>query len=229
MIVGLTRTKSFVLGFVASYSALLIAVPEATLADAPTSQPAPVANVLDQPVGDVSIQGKPFKDVMDSIEDRTGVNFWIDYKALEYASISKAAPVTVNLHDAKLSDELDAIFKSVQGKDDDSKMAYTFEEGYLKITTQHALDIFQTDIRRYDIQDLLNDGFPRDEEIKDLEKYIMDHVATGKWKADDPPFWSISGSTKVSVLIICQSPKNHKKIEQLLADLRARGGLHPGI
>ena len=148
MIVGLTRTKSLVLGFVASYSALLIAVPEATLADAPTSQPAPVANLLDQPVGDVSIQGKPLKDVMDSIEERTGANFWIDYKALEYASISKAAPVTVHLHNAKLSDELDAIFKSVQGKDEDSKMGYMFEDGFLKITTQRAWMIFPL---RYDV------------------------------------------------------------------------------
>jgi hypothetical protein len=229
MTVGFSHAKCRMTGFIlwgiAACSIFLDS--GSALAGAPTSQPAAIANILDQPVGDISIQGQPFKDVMDSVQDHAGVNIWIDWKALEYASIPKAAPVTVHLHQAKLSDELDAIFKSVQGKDDDSKLGFLFEGPWLKITTQRVIDDSQMEVRRYDISKLLTNKDDREGQTEDIKNYIMDHVATGKWK--QRPDWVIAKSTLAPVLLICQTVKNQEKIQKLLDDLQANGGLNGGL
>ena len=78
------------------------------------------------------------------------------------------------------------------------------------------MDDLSTEIRRYDVKDLLTHDKPLDEQTKELEGYIMDHVATGKWGVKAGRGWVISDSRVVPVILISQTPENHTKIERLL-------------
>ena len=239
MIAGsiLTKRRFFaavlILAGIAGFAALAVLQSKKIDAAEPTSQPALNVAILDRPVGDVSFQDQPLGVVFDSLRYDMNVDVWVDWPALGRASIDRDKLVTTHLQNAKLSDELEAIFKSVGGKDEQSKLRYMLDGDILKIITQQEYDEYNAETRRYDIKDLLSDTDPRDEQINDLKKYIMDHVDTAKWKVNGGnPHFLIRGSDLAPVLLITQTRDNQEKIEELFKDLRTNPGMYranPGI
>jgi general secretion pathway protein D len=109
---------------------------------------------LDRHLPEVRFNANALSDVIDFLRDVTGANIYVDWKALEAASIARDAPVTARLRDIKFSKALELIFKSVNGDDDEHKLGYTIDEGVITISTRKELNK-NTVTRRYDINDLL--------------------------------------------------------------------------
>ena len=109
---------------------------------------------LDRKLPELRFNANSFSDVVDFLRDVTGANIYVDWAALERASISRDAPVTARLREVKFSKALEVIFKNVEGEQDDQKLGYTIDEGVITISTRRELNK-NVIARRYDINDLL--------------------------------------------------------------------------
>ena len=109
---------------------------------------------LDHHLPEVRFNANALSDVFDFLQSVTGANIYVDWPALERASIARDAPVTAHLRDIKFSKALELIFKSVEGEDDDHKLGYNLDEGVITISTKKELNK-NTITRKYDINDLL--------------------------------------------------------------------------
>jgi len=118
------------------------------------SDDAALQALLDRHLPDLRFNANSLSDVIDFLRDATGANIYVDWAALERASIARDAPVTAKLHDIKFSKALELIFKSVNGEDEDHQLGYSLDEGVITITTKKELSK-NTVTRRYDINDLL--------------------------------------------------------------------------
>jgi general secretion pathway protein D len=110
--------------------------------------------LMDKRLPELRFNANGLSDVIDFLRDVTGANIYVDWAALERASIAKDAPITARLRDIKFSKALEIIFKSVEGDDDDHRLGYTLDEGVILITTRKELNK-NVVTRRYDINDLL--------------------------------------------------------------------------
>jgi general secretion pathway protein D len=109
---------------------------------------------LDTHIADLKYNANSLTDVIENLRDQMGANIYVDWAALERASIARDAPVTARARDIKFSKALELIFKSVEGDDDEHKLGYTLDEGVITISTKKELNK-NTSTRRYDINDLL--------------------------------------------------------------------------
>ncbi len=109
---------------------------------------------LDRKLPELHFNANSFADVIEFLRDVTGANIYVDWPALERASISRDAPVTARLRDIKFSKALELIFKSVEGEEDDRKLGYSVDEGVITISTRKELNK-NVVTQRYDINDLL--------------------------------------------------------------------------
>jgi general secretion pathway protein D len=110
--------------------------------------------LMDKKLPELRFNANGLADVIEFLRDVTGANIYVDWAALERASIAKDAPVTARLRDIKFSKALEIIFKSVEGEDDDHRLGYTLDEGVILITTKKELNK-NVVTRRYDVNDLL--------------------------------------------------------------------------
>ena len=229
---------------------------------------------LDRHLPELNFTANSFSDVIDYLRDVSGANIYVDWPALERASISRDAPVTARLRDIKFSKALELIFKSVEGDDDDRKLGYTIDEGVITISTRKELNK-NVVTRRYDINDLLfvppdytnapsldlsqnnsqtaggggggssssqnlfsgntnlnnatDEQNQRTERIDEIRKYISENVAPATWKDNGGDVGSISSSPLRAVLLITQTPENHRDIVKVLDSLRASQALQVSI
>ncbi len=109
---------------------------------------------LDRHLPELRFNANALSDVIDFLRDVTGANIYVDWPALERASIAKDAQVTARLRDIKFSKAMELIFKSVEGEDDEHKLGYTLDDGVITISTRKELNK-NVITRRYDINDLL--------------------------------------------------------------------------
>lgn len=118
------------------------------------SEDAALQAQLDRKLPELKFSANSFSDVINFLRDVTGANIYVDWPALERASISRDAPVTAHLRDVKFSKALQIIFDNVQGEQPDQKLGYTIDEGVITISTRRELNK-NVVARRYDINDLL--------------------------------------------------------------------------
>jgi type II secretory pathway component GspD/PulD (secretin)/tetratricopeptide (TPR) repeat protein len=110
--------------------------------------------LLDRHIPDVKYNANSLTDVIENLRDTMSANIYVDWPALERASIARDAPVTARARDIKFSKALELIFKSVNGEDPDNQLGYSIDEGVITISTKKELNK-NTITRRYDINDLL--------------------------------------------------------------------------
>jgi beta-lactamase regulating signal transducer with metallopeptidase domain len=122
--------------------------------DSPTSGDKSIADKLDRPIDSVVFVSTPLETAIDKVMNPTGVNVYIDWPALERASVDRKDVVTCKLRDVKVSKALEIIFKCVEGEDENHKLGYVIDQGVVTITTRQELDK-NVVIRMYDINDLL--------------------------------------------------------------------------
>jgi general secretion pathway protein D len=237
---------------------------------------------LDHHLPEVRFNANALSDVIDFLQSVTGANIFVDWPALERASIARDAPVTARLRDIKFSKALELIFKSVEGDDEDHKLGYTIDEGVITISTKKELSK-NTVTRKYDINDLLfvapdynnapslslqnagqgqsggggggggggqsgqslfdnassnqnstQQNQDRQTRIDEISKFITENVDPDSWTAGagagaGAGNASISSSPLRAVLLITQTPENHRKIQSVLDSLRASQALQVSV
>ncbi|MDH3584266.1 MAG: hypothetical protein OER86_08625, partial [Phycisphaerae bacterium] len=106
---------------------------------------------LKQPIP-VSFDANRFENVVEYLRNVTGVNFFVNWKALEGAGIEPGTQVTLNLANVPGDKALRLILDQVGG--DLVPLGYSVDEGVVTISTTESLGK-NTAIRTYDIRDLL--------------------------------------------------------------------------
>jgi type II secretory pathway component GspD/PulD (secretin)/tetratricopeptide (TPR) repeat protein len=110
-----------------------------------------VIDKLQQPIP-IAFENNRFENVVEYLRNVTGVNIFVNWRALEDAGIERGAPVTLQLANVPADKALSLILDQVGG--DLVKLGYNIDDGVLTISTRENLSK-NTIIRTYDIRDLL--------------------------------------------------------------------------
>jgi beta-lactamase regulating signal transducer with metallopeptidase domain len=205
--------------------------------DPPPAQPAPPPDAERQAVAQLQRQlpaltfdAVGFSDVIDFLRDVSGMNIFVNWKAVEEAKVDRNTPVSANLRNIKFSKALNVILDSVGGGQ--VKLGYTIDEGVLVITTADDL-VHHVVTRVYDVRDLLalpprnaarTNPAPatrpatREDLVDRLSNLIIDTIATSSWKERKGAVGTLRELE--GQLIIIQTPENHRQISEFLALLR---------
>jgi general secretion pathway protein D len=117
-------------------------------------QDAVVQAQLDKRLPELRFDAVGLTDVIDFLRDVSGANIFVNWRALEAATIDRNAPVTARLRDVPFRKALDIILQDVGGGT--VKLAYTVDEGVITISTAEELAT-NTSTQTYDIRDLIID------------------------------------------------------------------------
>ena len=178
------------------------------------------------------MKGTSLEEAINFLRDVMGVNFFVDWHALEPANISRSSAVDVDLHDVSFGRALSYILKSVGNPS--GRAGWGVEDGVIVITTEEAADGL-TEVKVYDVRDLGSTGATpalsagagpaipktREDAIERLYRIITSDVLTTTWKDNGGSVGSIHELN--ARLVIQQSWEGHRLIEELLANLRASG------
>ncbi len=122
-----------------------------------TKTAAPMGNraarhVLDHAMPAVKFSETPLSDVLDFLQDTSGANFSVDWKALEAAHVAKDTPITLRMSgDVALRKLLSMVLTQASGA---GVLTFHIDQGVIEITSQEADDKLLYS-RIYPIQDLL--------------------------------------------------------------------------
>jgi beta-lactamase regulating signal transducer with metallopeptidase domain len=165
-------------------------------------------------VPDVSFEGVGLSDVLSFLRDVSGANIFVNWKALDAASVDRNAPVTVQMKHVKFSKVLDMVLESAGGGQ--SRLAYYFNDNVLTIST--ADDAGKMTVTRvYDVRDLLPPGDAKGR-ADELVKAIVNSCASDSWKTNGG---SVGAVTPVdSLLVVVQTEENQRLVKDLLAKTR---------
>jgi general secretion pathway protein D len=108
---------------------------------------------LNRQLPELNFDGVAFADVMDFLRDVSGASIFVNWKALENASVDKTTPVSARVRNIRFSKALTLILDSVGGT---IPLGYTIDEGVITVSTADDLDK-NTLTRVYDIRDLIID------------------------------------------------------------------------
>ena len=108
--------------------------------------------VLEKELPEIRFQDVAFSDVIDFLRDATQANIFVNWRALEAASIDRSAPVTTRLRNVKFSKVLSTILAAVG--DQNTPLSYTVDEGVITISTTEDL-ARNVETLTYDIRDLI--------------------------------------------------------------------------
>jgi hypothetical protein len=181
-------------------------------------------------IAELDLSRTTLEDAFEVLRDKTHANIVVHWPALEDAGIERATPIRLRLWDVGLGAALNILLDSAEPV---VPLAWSEDDGVITVSTEE--DVHQTGIMTvYDVRDLLDairpapvpGGAPpsetartRGEAIDELTRLITECV--------DPETWRDAGGTTGSMrelgarLIITQSRENHKKIHDLLKQLRA--------
>ncbi len=95
------------------------------------------------------------KDVIAFLRDLSGVNFHVNWRAMETTGVTRETPVTVKAKDISIARALDLATDQLSaGRDRYSSIYWLISDGVVEISTGEALDR-TTSVRVYEIADLL--------------------------------------------------------------------------
>ena len=158
----------------------------------------------------VDFQGTPLRDVMQDVQEMTGLSIVIDTVEFGRAGIEPETPLTLQ-GEMSVREFLRRSFKSIENAD--SGLAYTVHESSIEITSVEAASADPA-IRYYDLAYVL----PNDTHLSAVINAIEQTIS--------PDTWTVSGGTNTispvgSMLIISCDEPMHQKIEVMLARIAA--------
>ncbi len=106
-------------------------------------------------VREYNFKETPLNMVIEFFRDLSGVNFHVNWRALEATGISKDTPVTLNVKDVSIARALDLVLDQLNvGRDRYSSLYWIIDEGVVQIAPGEAFNR-TTQVRIYDIGDIL--------------------------------------------------------------------------
>lgn len=100
----------------------------------------------------IQFENNRFENVVEYLRNVTGVNIFVNWRAIEDAGIERGAPISLNLANVPADKALKLILDQVGG--DQVKIGFAIDDGVVTISTVENLGK-NTTIRSYDIRDLL--------------------------------------------------------------------------
>ncbi len=100
----------------------------------------------------IDFDANQFQNVIEYLRNVTGVNFVVNWRALQSVNIRRDDPVTLQLTNVAAEKALRLILDQVGGEE--VRLSFTVDEGVILIATQEFL-AEKTIIRTYDIRDLI--------------------------------------------------------------------------
>ncbi len=158
----------------------------------------------------------PLADVLESLEEKAGVQVVIDYRALDDAGLRTDMPVTVHVAGAKLRSALGLMLRP-------HDLTWTIAHEVLLITTPEEAETMLR-AKVYDVSDLPAHRNQQDGRARDYD-WLIEMITTGvqplSWDAVGGP-GSIAPfeAAGIEVLVVSQTREGHEEVEALLAKLR---------
>lgn len=103
----------------------------------------------------INFKDTPLSTVVEFFRDLSGVNFHVNWRAMEATGISEDTTVTLNVKDVSVAQALDLVLDQLNvGRDRYSSLYWVIDQGVVHIATGEALNR-TTRVRIYDVGDLL--------------------------------------------------------------------------
>lgn len=188
---------------------------------------AAVGQTTDEKIKDLDLSNVTLEQAFNRIRDAGRFNLVVRWPALAEAGIGRSDRVKLHLWDVKPLKALDILLRAVES--DDKPLRSADRDGIITVST--AADLVETELRIYDVRDLLAamhaqrfEGVPEEKNARvetedELTRLILDSV--------DPDSWIDAGGTDGRIhmfagrLIITQTKEGQRKVEALLKDLTA--------
>ncbi|MFW6132937.1 MAG: hypothetical protein ACOC8F_03510 [Planctomycetota bacterium] len=110
-----------------------------------------VRQELDRTI-DLDVDAVGFQEVINFLRNVSGVNFWVNWKALDFQGVTTSTEVTAHLSDVSVRKALQVVLADAGGQQ--QPLEYIIEEGVVTISTRDDLSR-KTTTRVYDINHLL--------------------------------------------------------------------------
>lgn len=179
----------------------------------------------------INFESNKLVNVIDYYRNTTGVNFFVNWGALEEAGVKQDLPITLQINRVSADRSLRMVFDYVASTTDKGAIDYAIIDGIVHISTLDDLT-GPTGTRVYDIANLIeakkadesNESSSRENNIKQLFAAIREAVGR---KGE----WAVNGGTISSLrelngnLIVKTTHRGHEKLGNLLIALRAVRGL----
>ena len=110
-------------------------------------------SVLDQVIPDVKFTNVALKDAIEFLRDVTGVNFHVNWKAIEAAGVSQDTNVNMRLRDVPFRKALGLLLNEAGAG---TALTYFFDQNVLEVTTRELADK-EMFTRVYSVEDLVLD------------------------------------------------------------------------
>jgi len=102
-----------------------------------------------------SFKNEPLKNVIETYRQATGVNFHVNWRALQNVGIDREEPITLEIKNISISRALDMVTDQLSsGKDKFESIYWLINRGVVSITSGHALNA-KTIVTIHDVGDLL--------------------------------------------------------------------------
>lgn len=124
----------------------------AAMAQERAPQTSNILAVLDQKMPEITFEDTAFEQVMDYLQELTGLNIVVRWPILEASNIEREKPITVNARNLRFSQILWMVMNEAGGTD--VKLAYRASGNLLVLSTQADLGQEML-VRVYDVNDLL--------------------------------------------------------------------------
>jgi hypothetical protein len=166
----------------------------------------------------------PLQDVIDYLKEAHKIEIQVDKRVLEDVNVTVETPVTINVRGVSLRSALNLMLRNMQ-----PELTYVIRNEVLLITTP-GIESLETKL--YDVADLVVCRDEHDtlwDDYESLIELITNTVASTSWEDVGAP-GTISGVTlgTAKVLVVTQTPENHREIVGLLAKIREIAKKNPG-
>lgn len=184
---------------------------------------------LDRRLKDVEFDGTPLDDVLNQLGKAADIALTVRWDVLAAADVARDTPCTARMRNVRAGKALRIVLEGAGGEWAALEHFVT-ESGEVVVTTTEDADATDSVEREYDIRDLVTvpappggKGVEVDAElVKNVVDLITDTVSTGSWVANGGRVGVIKEVD--GVLIVTQRTGNHRKIRDLLSQLRETRG-----
>jgi hypothetical protein len=201
-------------------------------AEAPGGVPAATATALRklaQPAPEIQFDNIPLAEAFDFLRDTTGLNFFVNWRALEAAGIDRNAPVSLRLRNVPYELALRYILRDAGGGS--VKLEFAVIDGLVNISTEEELAA-EVKVRVYNIARLLHHlpttrpaadptAFASEPQFEDKADRVIQIIK----ETVAPDSWRDAGGAVGSIreingrLVVAQTETNHALIARLLEEI----------
>lgn len=215
----------FCLGLAAGLAAALVLLRLTGGPPAGPPAPSPVEAALDATRPAVSFDRVPLSEALAALGRQWGVGIDVDWPAIEPTGLTPDRPVRFRGENLTLAEALDHLLEPPKPLAPTTPPGYAIRAGRVFVSATHRLPSRPILVRAYDIGALLpKPGRPEDattaqEAAEDLLRLIQDTIAPDSWVDNGGDVGSVH--VLGQRMVVLQTWPNHRRLQVLLAQLRA--------